>query len=423
MNTFKRSGHLKPLDSFRRRSRFELLEDRRLMAVVTGQSTFEPVAHGRQHRTDVGRATPSATGTRSATTAIRWPPSAAAARPARPPTMPERSFSSMTEMDISSVSKTVTATAILHFLQSQPGGLDAALSTPLADYLPSDWTPGANVQFVTLRHLLTHTQRLFRIEQSHRRQFWQSEQRHLCESPESGRGRSWAADRRLRRRTTTGRAGAGPTTTRTSRCSLGSCCRSSLNPGINLTAANYADRDLTSGTMYKEYVQDEIFEPLGIVGADLDVTDPNPTMGYVLGSEDTPGLAPVDRTRTGGAGGWKLSARELARFLDGIQRDNSILSAATRQMRNEQELGWYQTENAFGESFSHNGANGGSSGMFRSQIVAMPGDVEVGYLMNSGWASLPGGNIFNMLEDRLCQRLDRFDRCRHVGRRCTSSFG
>ena len=60
-------------------------------------------------------------------------------------------------MDISSVSKTVTATAILHILQSQPGGLDAALSTPLADYLPSDWTPGANVQFVTLRHLLTHT--------------------------------------------------------------------------------------------------------------------------------------------------------------------------------------------------------------------------------------------------------------------------
>jgi hypothetical protein len=53
-----------------------------------------------------------------------------------------------------------------------------------------------------------------------------------------------------------------------------------VNPGVNLTDAGYPDRDLTSGTMYKQYVQDEIFEPLGIIGADLDVTDQNPTIGY-----------------------------------------------------------------------------------------------------------------------------------------------
>src|SRR5690606_36372492 len=96
--------------------------------------------------------------------------------------------------------------------------------------------------------------------------------------------------------------------------------------------------------------------------------------------------------------GWKLSARELATFHDGIRRDNSILWASTRQMRDEQQLGWFQSEDAFGEFYTHNGATGGAAGNFRSQIVAMPGNVEVSYLMNSEAGNLPGGSIGNMLK-------------------------
>jgi CubicO group peptidase (beta-lactamase class C family) len=301
MNTFKRSGHLKPLDLFRRRRWFERLEDRRLMAVVTGQSTFSPslmgdnielmsdgnaVGYGYAVSYD-GNPLAAVGGGGQARTAADGP---------------ERSFSSMTEMDISSVSKTVTATAILHFLQSQPGGLDAALSTPLADYLPSDWTPGANVQVVTLRHLLTHTSGFSESNNPIDVNFGSPSNatyvnlRNLVEAdlgaPTVGfdtdyHGPHWGGSYNNANFALLARV----------------VLPKLINPGINLTAANYADRDLTSGTMYKEYVQDEIFEPLGIAGADLDVTDPNPTMGYVLGSEDTPGLAPVDRTRTGGAGG------------------------------------------------------------------------------------------------------------------------
>ncbi len=396
MNISKRSGHLKGNNLRGHRRRFEQLEDRRLMAVVTGQSTFSASLMGNNiELMSAGNAVGYGY-------AISYDgnPLAAVGGDGQSRTaadLPERSFNSLTEMDISSVSKTVTATAILHLLQSQPGGLDAALSTPLASYLPSDWTPGENVQYVTLRHLLTHTSGFSESNNPIDVDFNSPSNatyvnlRNLVQAdlgaPTVGFDDDYHGPR------------WGGSYNNANFALLARVVLPKLvNPAVNLTAANYADRDLTSGTMYKQYVQDEIFEPLGVVGADLDVTDPNPTLGYFLGSEDSPGEAPVDRTRTGGAGGWKLSARELAKFLDGIQRDNGILSASTRQLRDEQELGWYQTENSFGESFSHNGANGGDSGFFRSQIVAMPADVEVGYLMNSGWASLPGGNIFNMLQ-------------------------
>jgi CubicO group peptidase (beta-lactamase class C family) len=397
MNARKPSGRRQSPRLVDRRRGFERLEDRRVMAIVLGQSTFNPALMGDNIEL---MSDGNAVGYGYAVS-YQGNPFAAGDGGGQSRTAqdePAESFTQLTKMDLSSVSKTVTATAILHILESQPGGLDAALSTPLADYLPSDWTPGDNVQFVTLRHLLTHTsgfksdadENPINVNFGAPSNATYVNLRNLVQAGVAAPSVGFDADYH-------GPRWSGSYNNANFALLARVVLPKLVFPGINLTAANYADRDLTSGTIYKQYVRDEVFEPLGIFGADLDVTDPNPTMGYFL-DVDEPGEAPVDRTRTGGAGGWKLSARDLAKFLDGIQRDNSILTAATRQMRDEQELGWYQTENAFGESFSHNGANGGDQGLFRSQIVAMPGDVEVGYLMNSGWSSLPGGNIFSMLE-------------------------
>jgi hypothetical protein len=397
MNARQPSRSRRSRRSVARRRGFEHLEDRRLMALVLGQSTFSASLMGDNIEL---MSNGNAVGYGYAVS-YDGNPLAAVGGGGQSRTAqdnPAEAFTSLTKMDLSSVSKTVTASAILHILQSQPGGLDAALSTKLADYLPSDWTPGPNVQFITLRHLLTHRSGLLSAADANpigvnfgapsNATFVNL--RNLVQAGVAPPSVGFDADYHGPR---WGGSYNNANFTLLARVVLPKL----INPAINLTDANYANRDLTSGTIYKNYVRSEIFEPLGIVGADLDVTDPTPTMGYFLGV-DEPGEAPIDRTTTGGAGGWKLSARDLGRFLDGIQRDNSILTAATRTMRDDQELGWYQTENAFGESFSHNGANSGDDGVFRSQIVAMPGGVEVGYLMNSGWASLPGENIFNMLE-------------------------
>lgn len=396
MNIFKRSERPKRKGTFCRRHRFELLEDRWVMAVVTGQSTFDAslfgdnielmsegnaVGYGYAINFD-GQTLAAVGGDGQARTAANGP---------------QRNFTSLTEMEISSVSKTVTATAILHILQSQPGGLDAALNTPLADYLPSDWTAGANVQNVTLRHLLTHRSGFLEEGNSIGVNFESYNQNtftNLRALVQAGLPAPTVAADAVYDTPRWGYSYNNANFSLLAKVVLPKL----LNPGINLTAANYANRDATSGGIYKQYVQNEIFAPLGIT-ADLTPTDANPAMGYFLATaENSPGFPQSNLTNTGGAFGWKMSARELATFLDGIRRDNSILTAATRQMRDNQELGWFQSEDAFGEFFTHNGATGGEAGNFRSQIVAMPADVEVSYLMNSEMGNLPGGSISSMLK-------------------------
>ncbi|MCA9236811.1 MAG: beta-lactamase family protein [Planctomycetales bacterium] len=396
MGLRKPSRRAKRSPSVRPARRFEHLEDRRVMAVLTGSSTFDAsvfgdniefmsdsnaVGYGYAINVDgqVNVATGSGGMQRTAADA------------------PAEFFSSLTEMEISSVSKTVTATAILKILQTKPGGLNAALNTPLTAYLPTDWTPGANVQNITLRHLLTHSSGFLEVGNAigvDFNSYGNSNYANLQNLVQAGLpAPTIAAD--------------GVYATPRWNSSYNNANFSLLakvvlpkllNPLINLTAANYANRDSTSGVLYRNYVQSNILQPLGI-NADLKPTDGTPAKGYNLATANvTPGLSQSDLTNTGGAFGWKMSARELATFLDGIKRDNSILSASTRQMRDDQELGWFDGNDAFGEYFTHNGATSGGAGNFRSQIYSMPGDVEVSYLMNSESTNLPGGSISSMLK-------------------------
>src|SRR5688572_21205832 len=144
MGIFKRSQRRRIHPTAARQRRFEVLEDRRVMAVVIGSSTFDADLFGANidalsngNAVGYGYAINFQGDTLAATGGDGQARTGADA--------PQRDFNSLTELEISSVSKTVTATAVLHFLQSQPGGLDAALDTLLTSYLPSDWTPGANV--------------------------------------------------------------------------------------------------------------------------------------------------------------------------------------------------------------------------------------------------------------------------------------
>ncbi|HEY1067548.1 MAG TPA: serine hydrolase domain-containing protein, partial [Pirellulales bacterium] len=396
MGIFKRSQRRRTYPTAGRQRRFEILEDRRVMAVVIGSSTFDANLFGDNieslsngNAVGYGYAINFQGDTLAAVGGDGQARTAADA--------PQRDFTSLTELEISSVSKTVTATAILHILQSQPGGLDAALDTLLTSYLPSDWTPGANVQNVTLRHLLTHRSGFLEEGNSigiNFESYSQNNFTNLRNLVQAGLPAPTVAADAVYATPRWGYSYNNANFSLLAKVVLPKL----LNPALNLTAANFVNRDATSGALYKTYVQNEIFAPLGIT-ADLAPSEANPAKGYNLATaEVSPGLSLSNLTNTGGAFGWKLSARELATFTDAIVRDNSILTPATRQMRDDQQLGWFRSADAFGEFFTHNGSTGGGAGNFRSQIVAMPGEVEVSYLMNSESANLPGASIGNMLK-------------------------
>jgi hypothetical protein len=320
---------------------------------------------------------------------------------------PIRNFSSLVETEVSSVSKTITASAILHILQSLPGGLDAALKTKLVDYLPSDWMPGANVGVITLRHLLTHASGFAEINNAigvDFNNYGNNTYANLESLIEAGLpAPNVMSDNVYDAPRWNLTAANGYPEGNYNNANFTLLARVVLPkliyPALNLTAAVYPGaRDAISGALYTAYVQDEIFEPLGVFGADMVGNDANPVKGYDLATANVAsGMSLANHSALGGAFGWKLSARELATFLDGIQHNNSILSSATRQMRNDQQLGWYNEEDAFGDYYGHNGATTNGNKAFRSKIEAMPGGVEVAYLMNSDDDTLPGGSIGDTL--------------------------
>lgn len=368
-----------------------------MMAVVLGQSTFDAAVMGDNIEFMAeGRAVGYAYAINAGGNVLAAKNSGGLARTGAD--SPVRAFTSLKETEVSSVSKVITATGILHLLQAQPGGLEAALDSKLVDYLPSDWSPGDNVQDITLRHLLTHTSGFGEDPTDNAigvdfKAYGNNNYANLKALLEAGLppvkinpadpdAWPWGYEYN------------NANYTLLAKVVLPKLAYSFLD----LTSANYPNLDEYTGLVYRNYMRAQIFNPLGITDASLAPTDANPTKGYLLATADsTPGISQSDLTNTGGAFGWKLNARELATFLDGIQHNDSILSPSTRALRNAQELGWNRSEDAFGEFFNHSGLTG-SAGKFRSHVFAMPGDVEVAFLMNSEHQNLLAGGSGSMLK-------------------------
>ena len=70
----------------------------------------------------------------------------------RQPDLPPRKMTVDEKFNVASVSKTVTAAAVLKLLHEK----DVSVDSPVAPYLPPTWTLGKNIKTITFRELLTH---------------------------------------------------------------------------------------------------------------------------------------------------------------------------------------------------------------------------------------------------------------------------
>jgi CubicO group peptidase (beta-lactamase class C family) len=315
---------------------------------------------------------------------------------------PEAVFTADTRIEQNSVSKIITAVAVLRLLESQYADLDAALSTPISQFLPSDWTIGPNVDFLTVRHLLTHTSGFAEGGDG---------------DPPNAIGvnfESYGNNNFQNLRALVAANPGIPTLT----LSDGSLAypRSYSNANFSLLAKmipymlpdnfrGYLDdisvndpgsADAVFGELYSTYVRDHILIPSGIDSPSMDVSGVNPAFGYDFETaESVAGSAQRDHTDTGGAFGWNLSAPELARFLYTLTHTETLLSSSTRALMNSDEflLGWAPwttsgtnpyvlspMRDAFGQYYEHGGAGLG----FRSHVAIFPGGVEAALAMNSG---------------------------------------
>ncbi len=92
-------------------------------------------------------------------------------------------------------------------------------------------------------------------------------------------------------------------------------------------------------TEFRRIVRETIFEPMGIKDVEFKPTDPVPTLLY-NSTNEVKGYAVGDWLLTGGGGGWFLSAVDLAQFLAHLRYDDKILSPNMRQLMNSHRLGW-----------------------------------------------------------------------------------
>ena len=232
-------------------------------------------------------------------------------------------------MYLASISKNVTAIAALKLMDE----LNISVNDPFFPYLPDQWVVHPSIEELTFRHLMQH---------------------------KSGFQNGGASYNSL---------------------------KSYIEQGVNLndTVPNYQNSnfamfriiipyligpiagsdsflDNATSTIYRDYIKNNLFAPLGITNTDTKPVGNNPTLYYQFGdSPNVPGWSIGDRTNISGGGGWYLSPYDLMNFFAHVEFTEQIISNEVREQRDDLYLGWDQGSsesgnNDYGVYHAKNGA-------------------------------------------------------------------
>jgi CubicO group peptidase (beta-lactamase class C family) len=137
---------------------------------------------------------------------------------------------------------------------------------------------------------------------------------------------------------------------------------------------------------YTPYVKQHVLKPMGITGMETHFQTGEPTCGYLKVGGRRPGY-PFDWQcgLWAGAAGWYASAADLGRFLTGI-RDHKVLNERTTEMMFKQNIGWDGSDPGWtkngGWSWDEGSGAGSRAGEFNSAIAHFPDDVDAVLLVN-----------------------------------------
>jgi CubicO group peptidase (beta-lactamase class C family) len=138
---------------------------------------------------------------------------------------------------------------------------------------------------------------------------------------------------------------------------------------------------------YTAYVKEHVLRPMGITGMETHFEAHEPTCGYGKPGSKRPGFPfNWNCARFAGPDGWYASIRDMSRFLVGL-RDHKVLSVATTKMMDKDLLGWdiaYPGWEKNGGWFWDEGKKPNSrAGGLRSSLYHFPDDVDAVMFINS----------------------------------------
>ena len=270
---------------------------------------------------------------------------------------PSRSSSNSARVNVASVSKTVTATAVLQLLATK--GL--TLNSKMSGYLPSDWTRGTNISTISFGELLTHRSGL-RGANANATSYTDLKTLiaggiNLANKTFSYQNQNFALFR-------------------------------IIIPYLNgFNEAGVTNKDTATSAAYMSYMNTKVFAPAGISTVSMKPTTTEPTLCYPLPAGSINGTHFGDWTGLGGGAGLQLSSNDLATFLVKL-RDGTLLTPAWRDTMDTNLAGWGGKNNArHGSVFDHGGylfmptANGNAE--INTMIFNFTTGVQVGLEVNS----------------------------------------
>lgn len=263
-------------------------------------------------------------------------------------TEPGVAMTARSRVHLASVSKPITATALMQLVEREGLSLDA----PFYPHVSSRWPVAApGVEQITLRQLLTHRSGL--AQWGYCGDDFEDSMRQLLAAPmEHPPG--W---------------------------------QSYSNGNFCLLRAVI---EAVSGTEYETYVKTNVFAPLGITAMSCTPDATGGTLYYASGARSPGHFWAEDYRSQCGAYGWYGSATDLATFLIGL-RQHTVLSPAATATLFDDGLGWWPAGSPGGTAFFHDGAWITADGRgCNTGILRLPNGVDAVLLSNTHGVDIIG---------------------------------
>lgn len=280
-------------------------------------------------------------------------------------------------MNIASVTKTITATAVLKAMQDKKavGYPNLTINSSIEPFLPAPWVRGKGVKELTFKDLL-------------------SQYSGMNDNGGATDGKAlqkWIADGVTREKDDFKYINANIAIFRVILPYMLASEETRKSWNYLAQYDNVALNGAVSND-FRRIIRETVFEPMDIKDADFKPADPVPTLLYNA-DNDAKGYAVGDWLLSGGGGGWFLSAVDLARFLAHLRYDDKILNPKTRQTMNDFRLGWRPPKEygtvigKHGSYYAHGGGltykSGGEPVGMLSGIMDYGNGVQAALVINS----------------------------------------
>ena len=291
---------------------------------------------------------------------------------------PVRAMSIGDKINVASVSKTVTAAALMKLLTEK----NISVTTPFWTYLPEHWSIPASVKALTFRQLFTH--------RSGFKTHYGSDYANLKKVVSLGasldksylyNNSNYALMRFLIAELSGAKITAMP-----------------AKPTVAQTITIEATQALEYTNAYIDYCQDNVFDKIALASnMACKPTDANPALCYKWAAPSGNGTDWGDMTLTNAERGWNMSGLQMASLLNTLNNTSKIVPMSVGKTMRTDSLGYDGCNMKTNNGVSYYFKNGGypanqNAGEVGAWIFGFENNVQVAVLINSDYKS---GNIFS----------------------------